>query len=73
MTDQKTTRVLGASLLSGKLCPVCNGNDGDVPCAYPSEGKQGCLMEARRAISERNRHAEYLRSCIVFATQYKGA
>jgi len=34
MTDQKT-------------CPACNGNDADAPCAYPSEGKAGCLRDER--------------------------
>ena len=29
------------------LCPVCNGNDGDVPCAYPGEGMTGCPREYR--------------------------
>ena len=28
-------------------CPVCQGNDGDKPCLYPSEGKQGCLRDIR--------------------------
>jgi hypothetical protein len=29
-------------------CPTCLGNDGDAPCAYPSEGKAGCLRDKRR-------------------------
>ncbi len=28
-------------------CPTCSGNDGDMPCAYPSEGKAGCPRDAR--------------------------
>jgi len=30
-----------------KSCPVCNGNDRDLPCAYPSEGQAGCLRDRR--------------------------
>lgn len=29
------------------VCPVCKGNDADMPCAYPSEGLRGCLRDAR--------------------------
>jgi len=28
-------------------CRYCNGNDRDAPCAYPSEGKKGCLRDSR--------------------------
>lgn len=28
-----------------EFCPVCNGNNGDMPCAYPSEGMKGCLRD----------------------------
>lgn len=28
-------------------CRVCNGNDRDVPCAYPSGDQPGCLRDAR--------------------------
>lgn len=28
-------------------CVVCNGDDASVPCAYPSEGKNGCVRDAR--------------------------
>lgn len=31
------------------VCPTCNGDDKNAPCAYPSEGKQGCLRDARIA------------------------
>lgn len=30
-------------------CQSCNGNDRDMPCAYPSEGKPGCLRDQRLA------------------------
>jgi hypothetical protein len=30
-----------------RLCPSCNGNDKDAPCAYPSEGRTGCLRDER--------------------------
>lgn len=31
------------------LCPVCNGNDADIPCAYPREheSRAGCLRNNR--------------------------
>lgn len=38
------------------LCPSCNGNDGDTPCAYPSEGKQGCLRASRVEKQTEQRH-----------------
>lgn len=28
-------------------CKACNGNDGDVPCAYPSSNVKGCLRDVR--------------------------
>lgn len=28
-------------------CPACGGNDCDRPCAYPNEGKNGCLRDKR--------------------------
>jgi hypothetical protein len=31
------------------ICPVCNGNDGDAPCAYPTEMPANCLRLARIA------------------------
>jgi hypothetical protein len=30
-------------------CKSCGGNDGDMPCAYPGEGKPGCLRDTRLA------------------------
>jgi hypothetical protein len=35
-----------AADMTGK-CRACNGNDRDVPCAYPSEGQAGCLRDVR--------------------------
>jgi hypothetical protein len=29
------------------VCPTCRGNDGDMPCAYPSKGMKGCLRDQR--------------------------
>lgn len=28
-------------------CPTCGGNDLEMPCAYPGEGKPGCLRDVR--------------------------
>jgi hypothetical protein len=39
-------------------CPACNGNDADMPCAYPSEGKHGCLRDKRLAAKEPIRCAD---------------
>lgn len=33
-------------------CPYCGGNDKDMPCAYPSEGKPGCLRDVRLSEGE---------------------
>lgn len=30
-------------------CPSCGGNDQDMPCAYPSGRKLGCLRDERIA------------------------
>lgn len=30
-----------------ETCPVCNGNDREMACAYPSEGKAGCSRDKR--------------------------
>lgn len=32
-----------------RLCPSCNGNDKDAPCAHQSEGRDGCLRDERLA------------------------
>lgn len=47
MTEETT---LAALRLNVGLCPACNGNDTDAPCAYPSEGKQGCLRDKRKSL-----------------------
>jgi hypothetical protein len=31
------------------VCRICNGNDGDMPCAYTTEKPDGCLRAARLA------------------------
>jgi hypothetical protein len=33
--------------LPDQRCPVCNGNDADLPCAYPWERVPGCLRDKR--------------------------
>lgn len=33
------------------VCPTCKGNDGEMPCAYPSNGMTGCLRDKRFAES----------------------
>lgn len=30
-----------------RVCPACNGNDGEMPCSYPSEGMPGCLRDEK--------------------------
>lgn len=37
------------------LCPACNGNNSDTPCAFPEGGQPGCLKDAAtsRAIGSR--------------------
>lgn len=37
------------------ICPYCNGNDLDMPCAYPGEGQPGCLRD-KRFLIEKIRH-----------------
>jgi hypothetical protein len=29
------------------ICPACAGNDADLPCAFPGEGRTGCLRDLR--------------------------
>jgi hypothetical protein len=31
----------------GERCPACNGNDADMPCAYPSKTVVGCMRDKR--------------------------
>ncbi len=33
--------------LKPRYCLSCGGNDANVPCAYPSEGMNGCLRDKR--------------------------
>lgn len=33
--------------MTSEQCSYCRGNDKDMPCAYPGEGKPGCLRDAR--------------------------
>lgn len=42
----------GVSLFQQPICPYCGGNDKDAPCAHPSEGKPGCLRDARLSQSQ---------------------
>ena len=49
MTDAKNEAAGGASASNAGLCAACGGNDGDMPCAYPSEKRHGCLRDRRVA------------------------
>lgn len=40
MSEPKTTAI---------RCPVCGGNDANVPCAYPGDNPPGCLRAWRLA------------------------
>lgn len=33
-------------------CKACGGNDKNIPCAYPSENKDGCLRDFRLPVSK---------------------
>ncbi len=33
-------------------CPVCGGNDANMSCAYPGEGRPGCWRDSRLADDE---------------------
>jgi hypothetical protein len=59
-TDDNQHKVLDSTLLLAMAeeiealqpqgeakCSYCGGNDRDMPCAYPSEKKEGCLRDAR--------------------------
>lgn len=35
----------------GRRCPVCSGNDWDIPCAFPREQPLGCWRTRRFALS----------------------
>ena len=45
--QQALDHIPDAGEMVEQQCPTCRGNDGDAPCAYPSEGKPGCLRDAR--------------------------
>jgi hypothetical protein len=42
-------RLFDISAERAPTCPSCGGNDREAPCAYPSEGKPGCLRDVRLA------------------------
>jgi hypothetical protein len=52
-TAEQTQEYARAALVDvlsrGPVCTACGGNDGNMPCAYPSQGKPGCLRDARLA------------------------
>ncbi|SDH42047.1 MULTISPECIES: hypothetical protein [unclassified Duganella] len=48
---------------AGNHCTCCNGNDGDAPCAYPSEGRPGCLRDIRRGAAEAGNHNSQNPNC----------
>lgn len=37
------------ALANARECPYCHANDRTAPCAYPNEGKPGCLRDRRLA------------------------
>lgn len=39
-------------------CKSCGGNDGSRPCAYPGEGKHGCLRDLRRSAAPAEQRTE---------------
>lgn len=43
------------------VCPICKGNDFEAACAYPSEGKEGCLRDKRLAQQPAGEDAELIR------------
>lgn len=38
---------IASKMLVTAACPVCKGNDGDQPCAFPGDNVPGCLRDAR--------------------------
>jgi hypothetical protein len=50
-----------ALLVAEGRCPMCYGNDADMPCAYPGEEQPGCLRDIRLAAPVRcyRCHTEY--------------
>lgn len=55
--EQKNEALVGGSGLNAGLCQTCNGNDRDMPCAYPSKGGTGCLRD-KRILAERKARNE---------------
>ncbi len=68
--------LLGRALLSAKstpmsylprtdrgTCTYCHGDDRSIPCAYPSEGKPGCLRDARLAEAKSPPRADNMTRC----------
>lgn len=47
------------------ICPVCNGNNKDMPCAYPGESKPGCLKDRE------DRTFELMRKIVAFNDDLK--
>lgn len=45
------------------VCPTCQGNDMDMPCAYPSESKPGCLRDKGLAREPRAHRLDRLGDC----------
>lgn len=43
----------GLDRVTPKLCPACNGNDADMPCAYPGDNQPGCIRDERLAEKRR--------------------
>jgi hypothetical protein len=37
-----------------EMCPICYGNDADVPCAYTTERKAGCLRVKRLGLEPKS-------------------
>ena len=50
-TVLKLLKLARRSTSGSDRCSTCKGNDADAPCAYPSEGRDGCLRDARLAAS----------------------
>ncbi|MBW0450882.1 hypothetical protein [Paraburkholderia phenoliruptrix] len=51
--DRATSTQASAAATDTVTCKACNGNDGDMPCAYP-EGHANCLRNTRAAAPQGN-------------------
>lgn len=49
-----------ATKAAAPVCPTCKGNDANAPCAYPSEGKPGCLRDASMAAAPADAHGSLI-------------